>query len=73
MPTLRPYTSMSRTRLAQLYCPDVTPRHAWRTLKVWMDRCHPLIARLRSLGYDGRQRILSPAMVAAIAEYLGEP
>ena len=47
MPTLRPYTSMSRTRLAQLYCPDVTPRHAWRTLKAWMDRCRPLLARLR--------------------------
>ena len=73
MPTLRPYTSMSRTRLAQLYCPDVTPRHAWRTLKAWMEHCHPLLAHLRSLGYDGHQRILSPAMVAAIAEYLGEP
>ena len=64
---------MSRTRLAQLYCPDVTSRHAWRTLKAWMEHCQPLIARLRSLGYDGRQRILSPAMVAAITEYLGEP
>ena len=73
MPTLRPYTSMSRTHLAQLYCPDVTPRHAWRTLKAGMERCRPLLTRLRSLGYDGRQRILSPAMVAAIAEYLGEP
>ena len=73
MPTLRPYTSMSRTRLPQLYSPDVTPRHPWRTLKAWMHRRRPLIARLRSLGYDGRQRILSPAMVAAIAEYLGEP
>ena len=73
MPTLRPYTSMSRTHLAQLYCPDVTPRHARRTLKAWMEHCHPLITHLHSLGYDGRQRILSPAMVATIAEYLGEP
>lgn len=64
---------MSRTHLAQLYCPDVTPRHAWRTLKAWMEHCHPLITHLHTLGYNGRQRILSPAMVAAIAEYLGEP
>ena len=73
MPTLRLYTSMSHTQLAHLYCPDVTPRHARRTLKAWIDRCHPLTARLHALGYDGRQRILSPAMVAAIVEYLGEP
>lgn len=68
---IRPY---GRTELAIMYSPDITPEAAWRKLCGWIDHHPRLPLRLRQMGYDPRrQRIFTPAQVAAIAEEIGEP
>ena len=62
-----------RTELAQQYSPDIQPESAWKKLKEWIALKPGLADRLRALGYDGRKRSFTPAMVQAIVEDLGEP
>ena len=57
-----------RTELAQLYCPDVQPRSAYRRLKAWM----ALNPRLRPL-LRQKGRSFTPAQVQRIISVLGEP
>ncbi len=57
-----------RTELAQLYCPGVLPRSAYRRLKAWM----VLNPRLRPL-LRQNSRIFTPAQVKRIVDVLGEP
>lgn len=63
-----------RTELAQMYSPDITPAAAWKKLKAWIGYHPTLEGELRELGYHpGRQRLFTPAQVAAITGALGEP
>ena len=62
-----------RTELAQMYFPGYTAKAAWRRLRSWLALCPPLRAELARLGYDGRRRTFTPAEIAAIFEYIGEP
>lgn len=62
-----------RTELAQLYRTDISPASAWKSLKHWFEINADLTAALHRLGYDGRSRSFTPAQVAVIVEYLGEP
>lgn len=62
-----------RTELAQLYSPNITPEAAWKKLKTWIDFCPGLNQRLRTAGYQPRQRIFTPAQVTMIVEAIGEP
>ena len=57
-----------RTELAQLYCPNVQPRSAYRRLKAWMALNHRLRPLLRQKG-----RTFTPAQVRRIISVLGEP
>ena len=62
-----------RTELAQLYSPDITPEAAWKKLKLWIEHFPGLTELLTSAGYQGRQRIFTPAQVTMIVEAIGEP
>ena len=59
--------------LAQLYCPDVQPKTAWRKLKEWIDYYPHLNEKLALLGRTTCTRTYSPPQVRAIVEALGEP
>jgi hypothetical protein len=65
--------SYGRMELAQLYCPDIQPRSAWKKLKSWIDYYPHLNDTLASLGKTSATRIFSPPQVRAIVEALGEP
>ena len=73
MDATSPIKSYGRTELAQMYFPRLTAGAAWRKLRSWMTLCSPLMAELERLGYAGGRRTFTPAEVAAIFEYIGEP
>ena len=62
-----------RMELAQLYCPDVQPKTAWKKLKEWIDYYPHLNEKLALLGKTTCTRTYSPPQVRAIVEALGEP
>ena len=62
-----------RMELAQLYCPGIEPKSAWKKLKSWIELYPGLTERLHALGYDGSTRSFTPAQVRLIVEALGEP
>ena len=62
-----------RAELVQLYSPDIAPMSAWKRLKMWIDHFPGLTEQLRSVGYDGKQRSLTPQQVQLIVNALGEP
>ncbi len=66
----RPY---GRTELALRYFPRLSAQAAWRRLRSWIERCAPLTAELRQMGYDGRRRWFTPAEAGRIMYYLGDP
>jgi hypothetical protein len=59
--------------LAQLYCPEVQPKTAWKKLKEWIDYYPHLNEKLALLGKTTCTRTYSPPQVRAIVEALGEP
>ena len=61
------------TELAQLYCPTMNPRAAFRKLMHWIALYPNLNDRLTALGYVPHQRTYTPAQVKLIVESLGEP
>lgn len=65
--------SYGRTELALRYNPHLTPQSAWRTLHHWIRVCSPLNSQLHQMGYTPSVRRFTPAQVALIIEYLGEP
>ena len=68
-----PRRCYSKKQLATLYFPDTTPDTSVRHLFAWIKRCRPLMEQLLSLGYRPAQRVLSPAQVGVIIDFLGEP
>ena len=68
-----PYTSLTKTELAQLYLPEFTAAVARRKLNVWIARNRRLTDCLQQTGYSSRLHLLTPAQVKCIVHYLGEP
>lgn len=64
---------MSKSALAQQYFPTRCPRSAVNGLAMYIERCRNLSDALAGAGYNRRQRLLTPAQVALIYDYLGEP
>ena len=68
-----PIRTYSKKELAVRYFPESAPAAAVKTLRRWICRCPPLLARLAAIGYDARARYLTPQQVGIIVEHLGEP
>lgn len=66
-------TSMSKRELAKRYAPHLTEHAAVNRLMIWINRNEKLVEALMAVGYRKTLRMLSPAQVALIVEYLGEP
>ncbi|MBP1613624.1 MAG: hypothetical protein H6Q13_1072 [Bacteroidetes bacterium] len=67
------YTTLTKTELAQMYLPEATPAVARRKLNEWILRNQPLALALAHTGYTHSTRMLTPAQVRLIIQYLGEP
>lgn len=65
--------SYGRTELAQLYCPELTPKAAYRKVDGWIRRYPGLTGRLAEMGHLPTARTYTPAQVREIIEALGEP
>ncbi|MBR0046446.1 MAG: DUF4248 domain-containing protein [Bacteroidaceae bacterium] len=65
--------SMTKTELAMLYAPDLTPHSAVNRLAKWIACNKLLTAALRRTGYRKTARRFSPKQVKLIFHYLGEP
>lgn len=65
--------AMTFSELAGAYLPYLCTQQSRRKLRAWIERCAALRAELARMDYDPRERWLTPAMVAAIVKYLGEP
>ncbi len=61
--------TFGRMELAARYFPAATPAHAWRMLRIWIDRMPGLRARLG----ECRGRIFTPRQVKLLYEAFGEP
>lgn len=59
--------------LAKLYFPNVANKSATKQLRKWLNFNQRLSQRLADVGYQGVQRIITPAQVRIIIEELGEP
>ena len=59
--------------LAKLYFPNVANKSATKQLRKWLNFNPRLSQRLADVGYQGVQRIITPAQVRIIIEELGEP
>lgn len=59
--------------LAKLYFPHVANKSATKQLRKWLNFNQRLSQRLSDAGYQGVQRIITPAQVRIIIEELGEP
>ena len=59
--------------LAQLYYPENTAACAMKRLRQDIMRCAELGAELRRVGYSTHQHRYTPAQVALLYYYLGEP
>lgn len=62
-----------RTELAQMYCPGMHPRAAFRKLMHWIDIYPNLNEQLYAHGYIPHSRTYTPAQVKLIVDALGEP
>lgn len=65
--------TFGKSELAHCYCPELTLSSARRKLIQWIESVPGLCERLSRLGYKKECRVLSPAMVAAIVEAVGDP
>ena len=68
--TVRSYT---KSELAHLYNPQLTLKNATQVLRRWILHNAELHAELSLLGYQDRNRILTPRQVKVIDDHLGEP
>ena len=63
-----------RRELALMYNPTLSPGHAWRKLKYWIELNKTLADALAQSGYNRSHRpSFTPKEVALIFEYIGEP
>jgi hypothetical protein len=68
-----PYVAMTKSELAQLYAPDLTPHSAVNRLMAWIAGNRALVRALDRTGYTKHCKLLQPCQVALIVKYLGEP
>ena len=68
--TTRSYT---KSELAHLYNPQLTIKNATQVLRRWILHNTELREALMQIGYQDRNRILTPRQVAIIIQILGEP
>lgn len=59
--------------LACMYYPDNTEERAVQRLRQCILRCPELLEALQRVGYQPKMRTFTPAQVALLFEYLGEP
>lgn len=64
---------MTKTELAQMYMPDVSPETARRQLNRWIRKNKELQRELTAAGWDIKNLILTPIQVRIIEKYVGEP
>lgn len=66
-------STCSKSELAQLYLPNVSPAAARRTLSTWIEKNPKLKAALLETGYSDEAVLLTPLQVQLHFKYLGEP
>ncbi len=71
-PLFRPIV-MSKSELALLYFPTITPESATNRLMRWIYSCSPLLQELEATGYHRSQKLLTSRQVALIVAHLGVP
>lgn len=71
--TNQPRRCYSKQELAVMFFPYTEPLSAVRHLFNWVRRNAELTERLLRSGYSTYQKVLTPAQVNLIFEYLGEP
>lgn len=67
---LRPY---SKSELASMYLPNVTPNAARRTFMAWINLAPGLSERLKASGLTTHSHYFTPHQVSLIVDALGEP
>lgn len=67
------YRSYAVGEIAALYFPNISPGSATRNLSRYICLDEDLKNKLESLGYHKGIRILTPAMVGVIVEFMGRP
>ena len=65
--------SFSWLELGILYSPMLTPAAASRRLKAWVLANKVLVALLNAVGWNRKQRVMTPKQVECIVEILGRP
>lgn len=58
--------------LAMLYYPNLAYKAALRMFRKELEHTRGLFSALQDMGYEGKERLLSPRQVRVIEEYLGE-
>ena len=58
--------------LAMLYYPNLAYKAALRMFRKELEHTRDLFSALQDMGYEGKERLLSPRQVRVIEEYLGE-
>ncbi|MEG0039636.1 MULTISPECIES: DUF4248 domain-containing protein [Bacteroides] len=67
---IRAYT---KAELAHLYNPTLCLKGALQVMRRWIIQNKKLCGELEELGYQARNRILTPRHVETIVRYLGTP
>ena len=65
--------SISKTRLARAYAPELADSSARKRLVQWLHHHPTLIRQLEATGYTKNARIFTPNQVRIIFDCLGEP
>ena len=60
---------ISKHDLAHEFFPDVAVNHLMR----WINRCPPLVEKLRACGYRTKKRYFSPVQREIIYDFIGDP
>jgi hypothetical protein len=55
-----------------LYYPNLAYKAALRMFRKELEHTRGLFSALQDMGYEGKERLLSPRQVRVIEEYLGE-
>ena len=65
--------AMTKSEVALLYNPNVSPKSAVRTLNRWIEGNAALKTELVNAGYKRGKRIFTPKQIRIIYKYLDEP
>lgn len=64
---------MTKTELAQMYLPELTPAMARQQLNRWIRKNESLHRELRATGWEISTILLTPAQIKLIEKHVGEP